>query len=135
MLHDPAARFQHVALKTAQIEATADFRLALDPQDRRQVEGQQRQPQGSFVDLEIIVRKKGPDRLLKFANPILERASLTIVRKGRRPVEFLRLPANHQEEIVGQQIQLACLWIRSVDDHQQQTLRMSPRLGLIWHVS
>ena len=43
-LHDAPTGLQHVALKAPQIEATAGRRFVLDPQHRRQVEGQQRQP-------------------------------------------------------------------------------------------
>ena len=54
-LHDSAAGFQHVALKAAEVAATADRRLVFDPQHRCQVEGQQRQSQQSFVGARVVV--------------------------------------------------------------------------------
>src|ERR1700690_660682 len=72
-----------------------------------------------------------PDRLLELAETILERATLTIMFQRRGTVEFLRLPADHEKERVGQQVQLSGLRVGLIDDYQQQTLRMFPRLGLI----
>src|SRR5271167_2917269 len=72
-----------------------------------------------------------PDGLLKLADAILERASLTVMIERRPTVEFLRLPTDHQKEIVGQQVELPRFRIGPIDDHQQHTLGMLPRLGLI----
>ena len=81
--------------------------------------------------MKIVVGKMWPDRLLKFAKTILERAPLTVMFQRRWAVEFLLRPADHQEEIVGQQVQLPRFRIGLIDDHQQQPLRMLPRFGLI----
>src|SRR5271163_2807527 len=72
-----------------------------------------------------------PDRLLKFAEAILERAPLTVMLQRRRAVEFFLPPADHEEEVIWQQVQLTRLRIGLIDDDQQQPLRMLPRLGLV----
>jgi len=128
---DSPAGLEHVALKAAEIETTAGRRFVLDPQHGRQVEGQQRQPQQSFIGLKIIVRKTWPDGLLKLADAILERASLTVMIERRRTVQFLRFPTNHEKEIVGQQVELPRFRIGPIDDHQQHALGVFPGLGSI----
>ncbi len=118
-------------MKSPEVEATAGRVFVFQPQYRRQVEGQQRQPQQRFVGVKVIVRQSRPDRLLKLAQPILERAAPAIVCQRRRAVEFFRLPTDDQKEVLGKQLQLAGFLIRPVDHHQEQPLRMSPRLGSI----
>src|SRR5207247_1466171 len=68
---------------------------------------------------------------LKLAQTILECAPLTVMFQRCRTIEFLGLPTDHQEETVGLQVQLPRLRIGPITDHQQQALRMPPRLGLI----
>ncbi len=59
------------------------------------------QPQHGFVLMKISVRQMRADGLLKFAEPVFERPASTIPLQCGWAIEFVRLPSQDQEEVLG----------------------------------
>jgi hypothetical protein len=110
---------------------TIGGRFHLAPQDAAQIERQQRQQERGLVLREGRRGEVRPDRSVELAEAVLERAATTIMRQQFLTAPLRFGPIGHQEEAVGQQLQLTGLGIGPVHDHQQQTLGMPPGLDLI----
>ena len=102
--HHPGSCFQHRALKTAQVPSVWRSAFHFTSKDGEQVIGQERQEKQGFVFRKGGQRETGGDRMVEFAEPILESATVTVVFQQLIRLLLLFFSIRYEKEIVGHQL-------------------------------
>lgn len=131
MLDHPATDLQHRPHEPSHVPATTNGSFQLAATNRVQIESQQGKQQRRFVFLEPLRGQVNANRFVKFAKPVLERSTLTIVSEQFFGTARLLAPVGHQEKPTRYQIQLTRFGIGLIDHHEDQSLGVLLRIDLV----
>jgi len=127
---DTGADLQGSALDASQVPAGPSGVFNFSTKDGDEVERKHGEQQSHFIFFKALVGEAIADVVLEFADPIFESASWTILFERLVSGHLFFCPVGNEKEVMREESQLSCFWVRFVNDNQDDSLGIFPGVAL-----